>query len=138
MERIEITLYPNQAEEVEKILEEFQVPYTKTPAESYKIQCVHYVIFSPSEIAATLIDILAHKFDTNQRINVITHYKPEATISEYLRKFEAFLKEDSSIQASAKKADIDIIAGFKSVKDKRKRKKNYHAYLSYSAPHCGG
>lgn len=122
LERIEITLYPNQAEEIEKILEEFQVPYTKTPAESYKIQCLHYVIFSPNEIAATLIDILAHKFDTNQRINVITHYKPEATISEYLRKFEAFLKEETNPQA-ANSADIDLAAGFKSVKDKIKIKK---------------
>lgn len=117
MERIEITLYPNQAEEIEKILEEFQVPYIKTSAESYKIQCLHYVIISPNEIAGALVDIIAHKFDTNQRINVITHYKPEATISDYLRKFEAFLKEEVT-PASITSTDIDIVSGFKSVKDK--------------------
>lgn len=125
MERIEITLYPNQGEEIEKILEEFQVPYIKTQAESYKIQCLHYVIMSPGEIASSLIDVIARKFDTNQRINVISHYKPEATISEYLRKFELFLKEER-VDSGAKSedgSDIDIVRGFRSVKDKVKIKR---------------
>lgn len=126
LERIEITLYPNQAEELEKVLEEFQVPYIKTPAESYKIQCFHYVIMTPNEIAATLIDIIAHKFDTKQRINVITHYKPESTISDYLHRFEAFLKEESSTpkqRSDINNSDPSTIAGFKSVKDKIKIKR---------------
>jgi uncharacterized hydrophobic protein (TIGR00341 family) len=117
VERIEVTLYPNQAEDIEKILEEFQVPYVKTPGESYKIQCFHYVIISPAEVASTLIDIMAHKFDTKQRINVITHYKTESTISEYLRRFQAFLHEDRPA-ASSTGTDISTISGFQSVKDK--------------------
>jgi uncharacterized hydrophobic protein (TIGR00341 family) len=126
LERIEITLYPNQAEELEKILEEFQVPYVKTSAESYKIQCFHYVIMTPNEIAASLVDIIAQKFDTKQRINVITHYKPESTISDYLHRFEAFLKEEDNPQkkvSDTDNSDPRTIAGFKSVKDKIKIKR---------------
>ncbi|MEO9294469.1 MAG: TIGR00341 family protein [Nitrososphaera sp.] len=128
MERIEVTLYPNQAEEIEKILEDFQVPYIKTAAESYKIQCLHYVIMSPDEISNTVIDTIAHKFDTNQRINIISHYKPESTISEYLRKFEAFLKEDVNGNDGTSSEAINpehdkLIAGFKPIKDRVKIKR---------------
>lgn len=120
MEQIEVTLYPNQAEEIEKILEEFQVPYVKTPAESYKIQCFHYVITCPNEIAGTLVDLIAKKFDTSQRINVITHYKTDATISDYLHKFEAFIKEELEPHD---KPDISTVSTFESVRDKIKIKK---------------
>lgn len=85
VERIEVTIYPNQSEEIEKIITEYQVHFIKTLAESYGIQCVHYVIFAPSEIANQIIDKLAHKIDTKQRINVISHYKTESAISEFLR-----------------------------------------------------
>ena len=88
MDRIDITVYPNQVNEIEKILEEFKVPYIKTPAESYKTQCVFYMITTPEEIARTLLDTLSQKFDSDQIINTITHYKTESTVSEYLRKFE--------------------------------------------------
>lgn len=121
MERIEVTLYPNQADEIEKILEEFQVPYLKTAGESYRIQCVHYMIMSPNELASTLIDLIARKFDTKQRVNVITHYRPESTISDYLHKFEAFLKEDTPKEVNG--IEINTIAGFRSVKDKVKIKR---------------
>lgn len=120
MEQIEVTLYPNQAEEIEKILEEFQVPYVKTAAESYKVACFHYVVTCPQEIAGTLIDMIAKKFDTSQRINVIAHYKTESTISDYLHKFEAFLKEEL---APHDKPDISTVSAFKSVKDMIKTKK---------------
>lgn len=121
MERIEVTLYPNQAEEIEKLLEEFQVPYIKTPAESYKIQCLHYVIICPGEIANTLIDAIANKFDTKQRINVITHYRPDSTISEYLKKFEQFLREDNGNEQED--PNIKLTSAFQSVKNKVKIKK---------------
>ena len=85
VERIEVTVYPNQSEEVEKIVTEYQVHFIKSLAESYGIQCVHYVIFAPSEIANQIIDKLAHKIDTKQRINVISHYKTESAISEFLK-----------------------------------------------------
>lgn len=75
MERIEITVYPNQADKIDKILEEFKVPYIKTPAESYKVQCVFYVITTPEEIASTLLDTLAQTFDSREIVNTITHYK---------------------------------------------------------------
>lgn len=117
MEQIEVTLYPNQAEEIEAILEEFQVPYVKTSAESYKIQCFHYIITCPNEIAGTLVELIAKKFDTSQRINVITHYKTESTISDYLHKFEAFIKEE---MGPHDRPDISTISAFQSVKDKIK------------------
>jgi uncharacterized hydrophobic protein (TIGR00341 family) len=117
VEQIEITLYPNQAEEIETILEEFQVPYVKTSAESYKIQCFHYVITCPGEIAGTLVDLIAKKFDTSQRINVITHHKTDSTISDYLHKFEAFIKEEL---APHDKPDINTVSTFQSVKDRIK------------------
>lgn len=120
MEQIEVTLYPNQTEEIEKILEEFQVPYVKTSAESYKVACFHYVVTCPQEIAGTLVDMIAKKFDTTQRINVITHYKTESTISDYLHKFEAFLKEEIEPHG---KPDISTVSAFKSVKDMIKTKK---------------
>lgn len=120
MEQIEVTLYPNQAEEIEKILEEFQVPYVKTAAESYKVACFHYVVTCPQELAGTLVDMIAKKFDTTQRINVITHYKTESTISDYLHKFEAFLKEEIEPHG---KPDISTVSAFKSVKDMIKKKK---------------
>jgi uncharacterized hydrophobic protein (TIGR00341 family) len=120
VEQIEVTLYPNQAEEIEKILEEFQVPYVKTAAESYKVACFHYVVTCPQEIAGTLVDMIAKKFDTTQRINVITHYKTESTISDYLHKFEAFLKEEIEPHG---KPDINTVSAFKSVKDMIKTKK---------------
>lgn len=120
MEQIEVTLYPNQAEEIEKILEEFQVPYVKIPAESYKVACFHYTITCPGDIAGTLVDMIAKKFDTSQRINVITHQKTESTISDYLHKFEAFIKEELSPTDSP---DISTISAFQSVKDRFKIKK---------------
>jgi uncharacterized hydrophobic protein (TIGR00341 family) len=120
VEQIEVTLYPNQAEEIEKILEEFQVPYVKTAAESYKVACFHYVVTCPQEMAGTLVDMIAKKFDTTQRINVITHYKTESTISDYLHKFEAFLKEEIEPHD---KPDISTVSAFKSVKDMIKTKK---------------
>lgn len=85
VERIEVTIYPNQSEEIEKIITEYQVHFIRNLAESYGMQCVHYVIFAPSEIANQIMDKLAHKIDTKQRIHVITHYKTESAISEFLR-----------------------------------------------------
>lgn len=85
VERIEVTVYPNQSEEIEKIITEFQVHFIRSLAESYGIQCAHYVIFAPSEISGQIIDKLAHKIDTKQRIHVITHYKTESAISEFLK-----------------------------------------------------
>lgn len=95
VERIEVTVYPNQSEEIEKIITEFQVHFIRSLAESYGIQCVHYVIFAPSEISGQIIDKLAHKIDTKQRINVITHYKTESAISEFLKGlFIRYIKEE--------------------------------------------
>lgn len=85
LERIEVTVYPNQSEEIEKIIAEYQVHFIKSLAESYSIQCVHYVIFAPSEMSNQIIDKLAHKVDTKQRISVISHYKTESAISDFLK-----------------------------------------------------
>ncbi|MDQ3840452.1 MAG: TIGR00341 family protein [Thermoproteota archaeon] len=131
MERIEITVHPNQANEIEKVLEQFKVPYIKTPAESYKVQCIFYVVTTPQEIASILLDTLAQKFDSSQIVNTITHYKTESTVSEYLRKFEVYLREeqeDSKDTAGGEKkianADDKIFSDFKSVKDRIRINKN--------------
>ncbi|MDQ3836722.1 MAG: TIGR00341 family protein [Thermoproteota archaeon] len=125
MERIEITVYPNEADKIEKILEEFKVPYIKTHAESYKVQCVFYVVTTPEEIANTLLDTLAKKFDSSQIVNTITHYKTESTVSEYLRRFEAYLREentngDDSRDKIANGGGHKMFSDFKSVKDRIK------------------
>lgn len=126
MERIEITVYPNQSEKIENILEEFKVPYVKTLAESYKVPCVFYVVTTPREVANSLLDTLAQKFDSDQIVNTISHYKTESTVSGYLRKFEAYLREEEdgnkrNIPANA--AD-KIFCQFAPVSDKIKINKN--------------
>ena len=123
MERIEITVYPYQADKIENVIEEFKVPYIKTPAESYKVQCVFYVITVPEEIASALLDTLAQKFDSGEIVNTITHYKTESTVSEYLRKFEEYLREEN-VKDGGKRGAIATnvtdkrLSDFKSVKAK--------------------
>ncbi len=74
MERIELTIYPKQAEEIENVLSEFQVPYVKTAAESYGIQVLFYIITVPSQMYSNLIEILETKVDTKDKINNIAQY----------------------------------------------------------------
>jgi uncharacterized hydrophobic protein (TIGR00341 family) len=126
VERIEVTVYPDQADEIERILQEFKVPYIKTAAESYKIECIFYVITAPQEIASVLLDTLAQKLDSEEIVNTITHYKTESTVSEYLRKFEIFLRgeeEYNKDDARGVKKIVDaddnrIYSDFKSVKNR--------------------
>jgi uncharacterized hydrophobic protein (TIGR00341 family) len=108
MERIELTIYPKQAEEIENVLSEFQVPYVKTAAESYGIQVLFYIITVPSQMSGNLIEILETKVDTKDKINNIAQYNTASTISKYLIKFESFLKEtaDSEIKSDAKSYKI--------------------------------
>ncbi|MDQ3848451.1 MAG: TIGR00341 family protein [Thermoproteota archaeon] len=130
MERIEITAYPNQSGKIENILEEFKVPYVKTPAESYKVPCVFYVVTTPPEIASCLLDTLAQKFDSDQIVNTISHYKTESTVSGYLHKFEAYLREKEDSKDGGNKRNIPaddadkIFCQFASVSDKIKINKN--------------
>jgi hypothetical protein len=56
MERIEVTVYPNQVQELEQVLGEFQAPYVKTAVESYGIQVLFYAISVPSQIPGNLIE----------------------------------------------------------------------------------
>jgi uncharacterized hydrophobic protein (TIGR00341 family) len=102
MERIEVTVYPNQAQQLEQVLSEFQVPYVKTKAESYGIQVLFYVISVPSQISGNLIEMLETKVDTKDKINNITCYNTASTISKYLLKFESFLKETDNV------VDVDV------------------------------
>ena len=131
MERIELTIYPKQAEEIENVLSEFQVPYVKTAAESYGIQVLFYIITVPSQMSGNLIEILETKVDTKDKINNIAQYNTASTISKYLIKFESFLKEtaDSEIKSDAKSYKIhksstasssssDLDVTFRSIKNK--------------------
>ncbi len=86
VERIEFTIYPNQSEEIEAIIREHEVHFVKTSGETYGAGCLHYVVFAPSQMANSIIDKLTHKIDTKQRIHVITHYKTESGISEFLKR----------------------------------------------------
>jgi uncharacterized hydrophobic protein (TIGR00341 family) len=108
MERIELTIYPTQAEEIENVLSEFQVPYVKTAAESYGIQVLFYIITVPSQMSGNLIEILETKVDTKDKINNIAQYNTASTISKYLIKFESFLKEtdDNEIKSDSKSYKI--------------------------------
>ncbi len=100
------------------------------PAESRNLPCIFYVVTIPGEIASTLLDILARKFDINEIVYIINHYKTESTVSEYLRKFEAYLREDdknSKDDGSKKIANMDddkIYLDFKSIKDRVKVNKS--------------
>ena len=130
MERIELTIYPKQAEEIENVLSEFQVPYVKTAAESYGIQVLFYIITVPSQMSGNLIEILETKVDTKDKINNIAQYNTASTISKYLIKFESILKEtaDSKIKSDAKSYKIhksstassssDLDVTFRSIKNK--------------------
>ncbi|MGH9951513.1 MAG: hypothetical protein ACRD5J_07815 [Nitrososphaeraceae archaeon] len=93
MERLEIIAYPNQMEEIEQILNEFQIPYIRTKAESYGIECLCYTVMVPNKLSKIIVEALANKIDTKQKTNIITHYKAESTVSEYLEKYEKFLDE---------------------------------------------
>ena len=128
MERIEITVYPNQANHIEETLEEFKVPYIKMPAESYKVQCIFYVVTAPEEIASALLDSLAQEFDSNEKVNTIAHYKTESTVSEYLRKFEVHLREENNKDLGGKEkianAPDKLLSDFRSVKDRIKKNKS--------------
>ncbi len=95
MERLEIIAYPNQVEAIKQVLNEFQVPYIRTKAESYGIECLCYTVMVPNKLSKTIVEALASKIYTNQKTNIITHYKAESesTVSEYLEKYEKFLDE---------------------------------------------
>ncbi|MDQ6862205.1 MAG: TIGR00341 family protein [Thermoproteota archaeon] len=113
IERIEITTYQDKAEEIEKILHEFQVPYTRTSCQSYNVQCLFYIVTLPGMISSSLIEELANKIDASQKINLITHYKTESTISDYLTRFESLLQDNKNATT------------WKDVYDNEKDKKNH-------------
>ena len=102
-ERLEVTVYPNQSKDIEDILKEYSIHYIKTNGESYDIECVHYIIIAPKEIITILIDLIASKLDTKQRINVITQYKTESTISEYLTKLLKSYIDEEKIKVKSNK-----------------------------------
>lgn len=97
IEKIEITVYPNQREDVEKILHEFDIHYIKIAAESYETNCYHYTIFSPSYLTSELMNKLSSIIDTKQRIHVIAQNKIESSISEYfMNLFQSYRKTDNA------------------------------------------
>ncbi len=87
-----------------------------------------YVVTTPREIASSLLDTLAQKFDSDQIVNTISHYKTESTVSGYLRKFEAYLREDSKDDGNKRNIPANaadkIFCQFASVSDKIKINKN--------------
>ena len=107
-ERIEVTVYPNQSKDIEEILKEYSIHYIKTNGESYDVACIHYIIIAPREIISILIDLISAKLDTKQRINVITQYKTESTISEYLTKLLKSYIDEDKIKIKSNKHDGPI------------------------------
>lgn len=98
IEKVEITVYPNQREDLEKILHEFDIHYIKIAAESYETSCYHYTIFSPSYLTSDLMNKLSSIFDTKQRIHVIAQNKIESSISDYFTNlFQSYRKENRAI-----------------------------------------
>ena len=96
IEKIEITVYPNQREDVEKILHEFDIHYIKIAAETYETNCYHYTIFSPSYLTSELMNKLSSMIDTKQRIHVIAQNKIESSISDYfMNLFQSYRKTDN-------------------------------------------
>ncbi|RMF30408.1 MAG: TIGR00341 family protein, partial [Candidatus Nitrosothermus koennekii] len=85
VERIEVMVYPNQVEDIEKVIKEFQVPYVRTKAESYGFECYYYIITIPSELTDIILDKFVNIIKDKQKLNIITHYRAESSISRYLK-----------------------------------------------------
>ncbi|GIU71143.1 MAG: hypothetical protein KatS3mg003_0622 [Candidatus Nitrosocaldaceae archaeon] len=85
VERIEVMVYPNQVEDIEKVIKEFQVPYVRTRAESYGFECYYYIITIPSELTDIILDKFVNIIKDKQKLNIITHYRAESSISRYLK-----------------------------------------------------
>lgn len=85
VERIEVMVYPNQVDDIERVIKEFQVPYVRTNAESYGFDCYYYIITIPSELTDIILDKLVTIIKDKQKLNIITHYRAESSISRYLK-----------------------------------------------------
>ena len=85
VERIEVMVYPNQVDDIESVIKEFQVPYIRTDAESYGFDCYYYIITIPSELTDIILDKLVTIIKDKQKLNIITHYRAESSISRYLK-----------------------------------------------------
>lgn len=84
VERIEVMVYPNQVDDIERVIKEFQVPYVRTKAESYGFECYYYIITIPSELTNIILDKFVKIIRDKQKLNIITHYRAESSISRYL------------------------------------------------------
>ncbi len=85
VERIEVMVYPNQVDDIESVIKEFQVPYIRTNAESYGFECYYYIITIPSELTDIILNKLVTIIKDKQKLNIITHYRAESSISRYLK-----------------------------------------------------
>ena len=57
-ERIEITVYLNQAQEIEQVLDMFKVPYVKAEAMSYDTAVLFYTVTVPDGLSDALIEAI--------------------------------------------------------------------------------
>ncbi len=85
VERIEVMVYLNQVDDIESVIKQFQVPYIRTNAESYGFDCYYYIIIIPSELTNIILDKLVTIIKDKQKLNIITHYRAESSISRYLK-----------------------------------------------------
>ncbi len=97
MERIQVTVYPNDIETVESILKEFDVPYIRSEGWAGEAELFHYWITTPDDIAHDIIDKLANKIDTKQKSVLITNEKVEATVSDYLQQLAEKIKKPKKV-----------------------------------------
>lgn len=97
MEKIEITVYPNSVEDVERILKELDVPYFKVEGSTAGAELVRYTITAPDDIAHDVINKLAKTIDTKQKSTFITNEKLEATVSDYLQKLAESIRKPKKV-----------------------------------------
>jgi hypothetical protein len=84
-ERKELNIYPNNAEKITILGSDDECVMLKLKSYLTK-EYLFYIITVPSQNSNLIMDILATTIDTNQKKNIIAHYKTESTISEYLNK----------------------------------------------------
>lgn len=100
-ERVEITAYPHQQKKIDEVLDTFKIPYIMTDAQSFGNPVLFYVSTVPDGLAGSIIEAFGPILNTKDKINNIIHYKTESIISDYLREYESFLKEEQELSHDA-------------------------------------
>ncbi len=106
----------------------FQAPYVKTNAKSCDISVLFYIITIPDGLSGALIEALGPKINTKGKFNNLVHYKTESVVSNYLSRYESFLKEEQEVSKDTIKKNK------KKNKNKNKDNNNNNEEDDYSFP----